>query len=91
MLVGNHLKNTVTSKLPAAFGSLVKQATAHPTNDMIATPDLSRHVFCKVNQDLGQVQVYEDGGTHELNKGDLYIMRYRMLRSMLYDGSVQLV
>lgn len=74
-----------------AFSSLIKQASAHPAPDMIAAPDTSRHVFCRVLRDLGQVQVYEDGGTHELNRGDLYIMRYRMLAPLLEQGSVQLI
>lgn len=132
-LVGNHLKNTVTTKLPGlfdtlsisqrltqmhhhhrldnlqytdtiiqhtitivvvhaeAFSSVTKQASAHATNDMIPCPDLGRHVFVRVLRDLGQVQVYEDGGMHELNKDDLYIMRYNMLREFLDNGSVQLI
>jgi len=90
-LVGGHLKNIVTSKLPDAFSSVSKQASAHPANDMISMPDLGRHVFARVLRDLGQVQVYEDGGMHELNKDDLYIMRYNMLRPLLEDGAVQLI
>ena len=74
-----------------AFSSVTKQASAHPANDMIPAPDLGRHVFARVLRDLGQVQVYEDGGMHELNKGDLYIMRYNMLRPLLEDGAVQLI
>lgn len=90
-LVVGHLANTVTSKLPDAFNSVFKQASAHPANDMIAAPDLGRHVFARVLRNLGQVQVYEDGGMHELNQGDLYIMRYNMLRPLLTDGAVQLI
>jgi GINS complex subunit 4 len=90
-LVVGHLANTVSSKLPEAFSSVFKQASAHAANDMIPAPDLGRHVFVKILRDLGQVEVYEDGGMHELNKGDLYIMKYNMLRPMLADGAVQLL
>jgi GINS complex subunit 4 len=90
-LVASQLTSTVTSKLPEAFNNAFKQASAHPDNDMIPVPDLGRHVFVRVLRDLGQVPVYEDGGMHELNKGDLYIMRYNMLRPLLSDKSVQLI
>ena len=90
-LVVGHLASTVTSKLPEAFNSVFKQASAHPTNDMIPVPDLGRHVFAKILRNLGQVPVYEDGGMHELNEGDVYIMRYNMLRPLLENGAVQLV
>jgi hypothetical protein len=90
-LVASHLSSTVTSKLPEAFSSAFKQASAHPANDMIPTPNLGGHVFARILRDLGQVQVYEDGGMHELNAGDLYIMRYNMLRPLLAQGSVRLI
>lgn len=70
---------------------MTKQASAHPANDMIPVPDKGRHVFARILRDLGQVQVYEDGGMHELNKEDLYIMRYNMLRPLLEDGAVELI
>ena len=90
-LVAGHLQNTVTTKLPEAFGNVFKQASAHASNDMIPAPDLGKHVFARVLRDLGFIEVYEDGGTHELNKGDLYIMRYNMLRPLLENGAVQLI
>lgn len=90
-LCAGHLAATVTSKLPEAFGSAFRQASAHAGNDMVPAPDLGSHVFARVLRDLGQVQVYEDGGMHELNAGDLYIMRYNMLRPLLEDGAVQLI
>ena len=90
-LVVGHLASTVTSKLPEAFSSVFKQASAHPANDMIPVPDLGGHVFARVLRDLGQVQVYEDGGMCELNNRDLYIIRYAMVRPLLASGAVQLI
>ena len=90
-LIGNHLANTVSAKLPEAFKSVFKQASAHQANDMIPAPDLGTHVFTNILRDLGQVQVYEDGSSQEMFKGDTYIMRYAMLRRLLQDGSVQLM
>lgn len=90
-LVVGVLSKGVTSRLPEAFSSAFKQASAHSANDMIPAPDLGRHVFVRVLRDLGQVPVYEDGGMHELNAGDLYIMRYNMLRPLLEQGAVRLI
>eukprot|EP00890_Picochlorum_soloecismus_P003979 jgi/Picsp_1/4582/NSC_01952-R1_protein len=90
-LVGSHLKQTVTSKFPEAFGSVTKQASAHPASDMIPMPDLGHHVFVRVKRDLGQVQIYEDGAMHEMYRGDVYIMRYSVIRQLLQEGAVQLV
>jgi GINS complex subunit 4 len=89
-LVGHHLADNVTKKLPDAFASVTRQASAHPANDMIPAPDLGRHVFARVLRDLGNVAVYEDGGTAELAKDDLYILRYNMLRPLLEQRAVQL-
>lgn len=70
----------------------MRQASAHAAApDMIPAPDRGRHVLCRVLRDLGRVQVYEDGGTHELAAGDLYVMRYRMLAPLLAQGAVQLI
>jgi len=74
-----------------AFGSVTKQASAHPVSDMIPMPDLGHHVFVRVKRDLGQVQIYEDGAMHEMYRGDVYIMRYSVIRQLLEEGAVQLV
>ena len=61
MLQGTHLKQTIGSQLPEAFASLVRQVGAQPEKDMMPAPDLDKHVFCRVLEDLGQVPVDEDG------------------------------
>lgn len=90
-LIGTHLKTHVTSKLPEAFSSVTKQASAHPENDMVPVPDIGHHVFVRVERDLGEIEMYEDGTTQELQPGDLYIMRYKVIKDYLKDGGVQLV
>lgn len=90
-LVGTHLKTHVTSKLPEAFSSVTKQASAHPENDMIPVPDIGHHVFVRVERDLGEIEMYDDGTTQELQPGDLYIMRYKVIKDHIGDGGVQLV
>lgn len=74
-----------------AFSSVTKQASAHPNPDMIPVPDTGQHVFMKAKRDLGQVQVYDDGAVHELYRGDVYILRYKVVKSLLEAGAVQLV
>jgi len=74
-----------------AFSSLTRQAHAQGDIDMIATPDLGQHVFVKVERDLGQVQVHDDGSTHELYAGDVYILQYSIAKPLLENASIHLV
>jgi GINS complex subunit 4 len=90
-LVGTHLKSHVTSKFPEAFSSVTKQASAHNASDMVAVPDVGHHVFARVERDLGEIEFYDDGTTSELVAGDLYILRYKVVRDFLSEGSVVLV
>jgi len=90
-LVGTHLKMHVTSKFPEAFSSVTKQASAHTASDMIPVPDVGHHVFARVERDLGEIEFYDDGTTSELQAGDLYILRYKVVREFLRDGAVVLV
>ena len=92
-LVGGHLKSHVTSKFPEAFGSVTKQASgsASGASDMIAVPDVGHHVFAKVTRDLGEVAFYDDGTSQELVAGDLYILRYKVVKDFLAEGGVVLV
>jgi GINS complex subunit 4 len=90
-LMGTHLKTHVTSKFPEAFSSVTKQASAHSASDMVAVPDVGHHVFARVERDLGDIEFYEDGTTTELVAGDLYVLRYKVVRDFLGEGSVALV
>jgi GINS complex subunit 4 len=90
-LVGTHLKTHVTSKFPEAFSSVTKQASAHSKSDMVPVPDVGHHVFARVERDLGEIEFYDDGTTSELQAGDLYILRYKVVRQFLQEGSVVLV
>ena len=42
-------------------------------------------------RDLGDIEFYEDGTTTELVAGDLYVLRYKVVRDFLAEGSVALV
>jgi GINS complex subunit 4 len=61
VLIGSHLKQSVARHLPEAFSSLVRQASAHPSKDMVPAPHVDRHVFCRVMEDRGEVEVDEEG------------------------------
>ena len=90
-LMGTHLKSHVTSKFPEAFSSVTKQASAHSASDMVPVPDIGHHVFARVERDLGDIEFYEDGTTTELVAGDLYVLRYKVVRDFLSEGSVALL
>lgn len=85
------MKGHVTSKFPEAFGSVTKQASASGVSDMVPVPDVGHHVFAKVVRDLGEVAFYDDGTSAELVGGDLYILRYKVVKDFLAEGGVVLV
>lgn len=55
------MKAMAANKLPEAFSSLVRQAAAHPTKDMVPAPSLDQHVFARVLEDRGNATVDEEG------------------------------
>lgn len=91
MAMGGHMKNTVLNHMPQSFQSLVYQSSASTTKDMVPKPQLDAHVFCQVNEDLGSVDLDNDGETVEFNKGDLFVVRYKPVRHLVDTGKVQLV
>lgn len=59
--------------------------------DMIAQPDLNTHVFCKVENDVGEFELEDsptDRSTTTLSKGDQYILRYNPIKSLVESNDV---
>ncbi len=62
--MGHHLKAGVLEGLPPEFASLVQQSNASEGHDMLSAPDLDRHVFVRVLEDRGAVDLDPDGSAH---------------------------
>ncbi|KAK9904920.1 hypothetical protein WJX75_005594 [Coccomyxa subellipsoidea] len=89
---GLHLKDAVLAHMPEEFNSLVRQSNVSEGHDMLSAPNLEAHVFVRVLEDRGAVNLDPEGDdVVELNKDDLYIIRYEPIRDLLKDNWVELV
>ena len=58
----------------------------------VAEPALDSFVFCRIQDDLGEVQMDDRGEQQStLNKGDVHVLRYRPIRQLVADGVVDLM
>lgn len=58
---------------------------------MIDGPDEDTAVFCRVLQDVGIVTIEGTDSTFEMNKGDIYIVRWSSIRENVMNGNIELV
>lgn len=77
------------NKLPAPLRNLSETDTGTGLS-MVEQPDLDRYVFVRVNADVGP-HTLEGGDEADLRKGDVVIIRYRHVQSLLLGGVVQLL
>lgn len=61
MKSGLHLKEAVLAHMPEEFGSIVKQSNVSEGNDMLSAPDLDAHVFARVLEDRGAIELDPEG------------------------------
>lgn len=60
---------------------------------MIDAPDLDTAVFCRVLKDVGLVSVggVEDDREVEMRRGDVLVVRWRVVRERVLAGDVELI
>ncbi len=57
---------------------------------MIDEPDLDRVVLCRAKEDIGEV-ILDDDVALELTKDNMYLVRYRLIQSLVLEGQLELV
>eukprot|EP00940_MAST-03C_sp_MAST-3C-sp2_P002437 g2437.t1 len=82
-IVGAHFQKSVLQHLPERYQNLKESQASVPR------PNLDKFVFCKVDEDIGEVSL--GASQVELSAGDTYIMQYRDLRRFLADGRLSLL
>ena len=60
-MFGRHFKELVLKHLPASFTNFVKESDSSASKDMVTEPDLETHVFCRVLEDQGLVELDDSG------------------------------
>jgi GINS complex subunit 4 len=58
---------------------------------MIDTPDVDAAVFCRVLRDVGIVRVEGTDAEFEMKSGDVYVVRWRVIRDRVFAGDIELI
>ncbi|KAH6557444.1 hypothetical protein KP509_1Z114700 [Ceratopteris richardii] len=91
-ILQKHMEQSVLSKLPFGYQSMLRQAMSSEEDDMIPEPALDTFVFCKSKGSIPSLQLDEKGDeTVDLLSDDLYILRYRPIRRLLETDRIELV
>ncbi|KAF6152874.1 hypothetical protein GIB67_011345 [Kingdonia uniflora] len=87
-----HLTQSVLSKLPEGYRSILQQSASSDAEDMVPEPQLDTFVFCKSNQYREVVQVGESGDEQfDFAVDGLGVIRYTAIRELVETGKVDLV
>lgn len=84
-------KDSILSRLPKDYNDLLHQSMESEAPDMIPEPSLDRHVFVRVLDDLGDIPIDDQNTTFRLQEGDIFAIRYRLIRDFVDSGRVELV
>ncbi|CAM9278851.1 unnamed protein product [Ectocarpus sp. 12 AP-2014] len=91
-MLEDHFTRTCLSQMPSNFRSLTN--TSQEEN-MVQEPNLDTFVVCRARDDVGLVQIGEAAGREEssmdLRQGDMFIVRYRPIRTLVLGGRVDLI
>ncbi|KAI0504231.1 hypothetical protein KFK09_015181 [Dendrobium nobile] len=91
-IMEKHLDQSVLSRLPYGYQSMLKQSISSEEDDMVPEPQLNTYVFCKSKSDVGAFQL-DDMGEEivDLVADDLYVLRYNSIKGLVDGGRIDLV
>eukprot|EP01098_Paradermamoeba_levis_P014006 TRINITY_DN6562_c0_g1_i1.p1 TRINITY_DN6562_c0_g1~~TRINITY_DN6562_c0_g1_i1.p1 ORF type:complete len:206 (-),score=34.87 TRINITY_DN6562_c0_g1_i1:288-905(-) len=85
-----YMTDAALSQMPEPARSLTEKANGDL--DMVPLPNLDVHVFCRVNEHVGEYLLEDEGDANiYLDKDDIYILRYKSIRSLLLQDKVGLI
>lgn len=99
-----HLEDSVLSRLPDNYQSILKQSIISEEIDMVPKPQLDMFVVCKTKYYLGHIQL-EDGDDgnvddrgnqrpleepFEMEPNVLYFVRYKPIKKLVEEGKIDL-
>jgi hypothetical protein len=58
---GKYMRDTILKDFPPEFRATTKQSNVSETYDIMTRPDLDKHVFMRVLEDRGAVELDADG------------------------------
>ena len=86
--------SSVLGQMPEGYESMVQQIKEEDgAFDMVPEPDADAHVFCRVREDRGDVMLDPDDpeNTMDLERDDILMIRYRLIKKLLEDEAVDLM
>ncbi|XP_020113576.1 DNA replication complex GINS protein SLD5 [Ananas comosus] len=91
-IMEKHLEQSVLSKLPYGYQSMLKQSISSEEDDMVPEPQLDTFVFCKTKGAVGAFQLDDIGDEIvDLVADDLYVLRYKSIKGLVESGQIDLV
>ncbi|GAQ85666.1 hypothetical protein KFL_002480040 [Klebsormidium nitens] len=93
-MLDQYMDRAVLSELPATYNKLLHQYESEGKEpDMVPRPDLDTFVFARAKEHLGLIELDERGDENPvtITEGELFIIRYRLIRGFLENGQVELV
>ena len=85
---------SLLGQMPEGYGSMLQQIEeADASWDMVPEPNFDKHVFCKVNEDRGDVMLDPDDpeNTMDLEQNDIIMIRYRLIKKLMEEEVVDLM
>ncbi|UPR03829.1 subunit Sld5 of DNA replication complex GINS complex [Chloropicon primus] len=85
-------QESILKKMPRDYDSLLHQSQAMESEvpDMIPEPHLDKHVFVKVTDDLGDIRIDRENSIR-LAQGDIFAIRYNLIKEFVDTGRVELI
>ncbi|XP_020228616.1 DNA replication complex GINS protein SLD5 [Cajanus cajan] len=91
-----HLEESVLSKLPENYQSVLKQSVTSGEDDMVPEPQLDTFVLCRSKEYLTGIQL-EDGPVDDRSKlfemepGVLHFICYKSIKALVESGKIDLL
>ncbi|KAJ4822335.1 hypothetical protein Tsubulata_035980 [Turnera subulata] len=91
--LGNHLDETVLSKLPDNYQSVLKQSVTSEEDDMVPAPRLDAFIICKANQYIPGSDFEPEYSSEiaEMERDLLTFICYKFIKKPLEQGKIDLV
>jgi len=87
-LLTKHFEISALNGLPENLRSLTDEEPGVPS--MVTRPNIDQPVFIRARRRCAPVTL-SNGGTLEMDRGDIHLIRYRMIEHLLRLGDAQLI
>eukprot|EP00697_Spironema_sp_BW2_P003870 gnl/Spiro4/15165_TR8163_c0_g1_i1.p1 gnl/Spiro4/15165_TR8163_c0_g1~~gnl/Spiro4/15165_TR8163_c0_g1_i1.p1 ORF type:complete len:240 (+),score=38.23 gnl/Spiro4/15165_TR8163_c0_g1_i1:185-904(+) len=88
-LTQQHYLRSFVQSLPENFRSLDREGPGQDGFDMVVRPNLSAHVLCRINENIGVFEVNHD--RVDLRAGEVVMVPYHAVRTLIYEKRAELL